>query len=108
MSKGKAKPNSMDIIANMPFMYILLCADNSYYTGSTWDLSTRLEQHQTGTGSVYTKNRLPIRLPNAEEFDRIKDAYRRERQLHGWLRKKKQALIDGKLEDLKKFSENEE
>jgi putative endonuclease len=108
MSKGKAKPNSMDIIANMPFMYILLCADNSYYTGSTWDLSIRLEQHQIGAGSVYTKNRLPVRLLYAEEYDRIEDAYRREKQLHGWSRKKKQALIDGKLEDLKIFPENEE
>ncbi|MBA4421263.1 MAG: GIY-YIG nuclease family protein, partial [Anaerolinea sp.] len=70
----------------MPFMYILLCADNSYYTGLTWDLSTRLEQHQIGCGSEYTKNRLPVRLLYAEEYNRIEDAYRRERQIHGWSR----------------------
>jgi putative endonuclease len=72
----------------MPFMYILLCSDGSYYTGSTWDMNRRLEEHQTGMGSEYTKNRTPVKLVYCEEYDRIEDAYRRERQIHGWSRRK--------------------
>jgi putative endonuclease len=79
----------------MPYMYILECADGSYYTGSTWDLERRLWQHQNGLGANHTAKRLPVKLVYCEAFNRIDDAYRREKQIQGWSRKKKQALMAG-------------
>ena len=78
------------------FMYILLCADGSYYTGSTTDLERRLEQHQNGEGANHTKKRLPVSLLYYEEYSRIDEAFYREKQVQGWSRKKKEALIGGK------------
>ncbi len=85
------------------FVYILKCADDSYYTGSTKCLETRLQQHSNGEGSNHTKKRLPVKLVYFEEFERIDDAFYREKQVQGWSRKKKEALINreyGKLPDL--------
>ena len=76
------------------YTYILLCADDSYYTGSTKDLLRRLKQHQTGQGANHTKKRLPVALIYFEEFDRIDKAFYREKQIQGWSRKKKEALIN--------------
>jgi putative endonuclease len=75
------------------YMYILLCADGSYYTGSTKDLARRLAQHQNGEGANYTKKRLPVKLVYWEEFDRIDYAFHREKQVQAWSRAKKEALI---------------
>ena len=55
-------------------MYILLCADGSYYTGSTIDLERRLEQHQNGEGANHTKKYLPVSLLYYEEYLRIDTA----------------------------------
>ena len=79
-------------------MYILLCADGSYYTGSTIDLERRLEQHQNGEGANHTKKRLPVTLLYYEEYSRIDQAFYREKQVQGWSRKKEKALIEGKIE----------
>jgi len=76
-------------------MYILRCSDGSYYVGSTRDLSQRLEQHASGLGSAYTSRRLPVELVHAEEFDRVADAYLREKQVQNWSRAKREALIAG-------------
>lgn len=76
-------------------MYILLCFDDSYYTGSTKDLDFRFEQHQNGKGSNHTKNRLPVKLIYFEEYERIDFAFYREKQIQKWSRKKKEALISG-------------
>ena len=77
-------------------MYILICADGSYYTGSTIDLERRLEQHQNGEGANHTKKHLPVSLLYYEEYPRIDTAFYREKQVQGWSRKKKEALIEGK------------
>jgi putative endonuclease len=82
------------------YVYILKCSDGTYYTGSTTDLERRLQQHEAGEGSKYTKQRLPIELIYSEEFDRIDFAFYREKQIQAWSRKKKQALIEGSLNDL--------
>ena len=82
------------------FIYILLCADGSFYTGSTNDLERRMVEHQNGEGANHTRKRLPVELVYTEEFDRIDEAYYRERQIHGWSRDKKIALIEGRHEDL--------
>ena len=74
-------------------MYILECSNGQYYTGSTKDLELRLQQHQMGMGSNFTKKHLPVKLVYYEKFDRIDEAFLREKQIQGWSRKKKEALI---------------
>ncbi len=75
-------------------MYILKCSDNTFYTGSTWNLEKRLYEHRNGLGENYTKKRLPIELVYFEDCERIDDAYYREKQIQGWSHAKKQALIE--------------
>ena len=77
------------------YMYILLCADGSYYVGSTKYLEQRLAQHQAGKGANHTKKRLPVKLVYYEEYNRIDTAFYREHQVKGWNRAKKEALIRG-------------
>src|SRR6266545_3734437 len=84
----------------MAWMYILKCADDSYYVGSTRNLELRLSQHQSGKGSRYTSGRLPVELVYGEEYDRIIDAYAREKQIQNWGRAKREALINGEVEAL--------
>lgn len=86
------------------WMYILECSDGSYYTGSTRDLIARLRQHMAGEGANHTKKRLPVKLVYFEEFDRIDEAYFREKQVQGWNRKKKEALIFSRKESLPELS----
>ncbi|GGP02058.1 hypothetical protein GCM10010992_04920 [Cloacibacterium rupense] len=87
------------------WMYILECSDGSYYTGSTNNLELRLQQHHNGEGANHTKKRLPIKLIYFEEFSRIDEAFYREKQVQGWSRKKKEALIDNRTDELKKLAE---
>ncbi|PWB54048.1 MAG: GIY-YIG nuclease family protein, partial [Nitrosomonadales bacterium] len=89
----------------MPYMYILECADGSFYTGSTLDMEKRLWEHQNGQGANHTARHLPVKLVYVEEGDRIEDAYRREKQIQGWSRKKKQALIAGDTNALHRLAE---
>ena len=85
-------------------MYILECADGSYYTGSTNDLDARVIEHQDGEGANYTKKRLPVKLVYFEEYDRIDDAFYREKQVQRWRRQKKEALINGEFQKLPALS----
>jgi putative endonuclease len=78
-------------------VYILECVDGTYYVGSTTDLEARLYQHETGEGANYTKRRRPVRLVYAEQFDRIDEAFAREKQLQRWGHAKRKALIAGQL-----------
>ena len=87
------------------YMYILECADGSYYTGSTRNIELRLAQHEAGEGANHTKKRLPVKLVYFEEFQGIDEAFYREKQVQGWGRKKKEALINGDLNKLKKLAE---
>ncbi len=87
-------------------MYILKCSDNSYYVGSTNNLTLRIEEHMHGEGAEYTKHRLPVELVYYEECQSIKEAFLREKQVQGWSRKKREALINGKFEELEKLSKN--
>ncbi len=86
-------------------MYILKCSDGSYYTGSTNNMELRLQQHQSGEGANHTKKRLPVELVYCEEFQRIDEAFYREKQVQGWSRNKKEALINGNTNALNKLSE---
>ena len=85
-------------------MYILECADDSYYTGSTKNLERRVWEHQNKLGANYTKTRLPVKLIYYEEYSRIDEAFYREKQVQGWSRKKKEALINGKSQLLPKLA----
>jgi len=87
----------------MPCMYILKCSDQSLYTGSTIDLEKRLRQHQSGKGAKYTRQRLPVELVYSEEYALISEAFHREKQVQGWTRKKKIALIGGNHDELPKL-----
>ena len=84
----------------MAWMYILKCVDGSYYVGSTKNLELRFAQHQSGKGSRYTSGRLPVELIYGEEYDRVADAYAREKQVQNLGRAKREALINGNLEGL--------
>lgn len=88
------------------YMYILECADKSYYTGSTKNLELRVLQHQNGEGANHTKKRLPIKLVYFEEFNRIDEAFYKEKQVQGWSRRKKEARIKGEYQKLPELSRN--
>lgn len=79
----------------MAWMYILECVDGSYYVGSTKNLEVRLSQHQEGIGARYTAKRLPVKLVYSEEYERVDDAFYREKQVQNWSRAKREALING-------------
>ena len=68
-------------------------------------MDKRINQHNEGLGSNHTKKRLPVTLVYLEEYQRIDDAFYREKQIQGWSRVKKEALIQNKFEELKKLSE---
>ena len=85
-------------------MYILQCSDNTYYVGSTKNLTLRIEEHNHGEGAEYTKHRLPVKLVYYEECFNIKDAFLREKQVQGWSRKKREALIKGEYDKLPELS----
>jgi putative endonuclease len=82
----------------MGYVYILRCVDDSFYIGSTRDLDRRLVQHQQGTGSAYTKRRLPVALAWSGEFSRIDEAFAGEKRLQGWSHAKRAAFIEGGLD----------
>ena len=86
------------------YMYILECADGSYYTGSTMDLKRRIQQHQNFEGSNYTVKKWPVKLVYFEYYDSIALAFHREKQVQGWRRAKKLALIEGRFKDLPTLS----
>jgi putative endonuclease len=77
------------------YVYMLRCADDSYYVGSATgeDLAPRIAQHQAGTYPGYTSSRRPVTLVWSEYFDTITDGIAAECQLKGWSRAKKEALI---------------
>jgi putative endonuclease len=75
------------------YFYILGCADGHYYVGSTTNLDARVAEHRAGEGGDYTARRLPVAVVYSEEFKTLHDAFLVERQVKGWSRQKKEALI---------------
>ena len=100
MQSSRTQRHNIDENMSKGFMYILECSDGSYYTGSTVDLELRLIQHLAGEGANHTKKRLPVKLVYYEEYQRIDEAFYREKQVQGWSRKKKEALIRGEFDQL--------
>ena len=76
-------------------LYILECADGSFYIGHTDDLDRRMQQHDLGLGCVYTSTRRPVELIHAQAFETRYEALTMERKLKGWSRAKKLAYMAG-------------
>lgn len=91
----------------MLYVYILKCHDNSYYVGVTNNLDIRLYQHQEGIiETCYTYSRRPLELKYYEIIQDNIQAITREKQIKGWTRIKKEALINNNIESLIEFSKN--
>jgi putative endonuclease len=88
------------------FVYILKCADDSYYAGVTNNLERRLSEHQDGNDPAsYTFNKRPVELVFSTFFNDVNQAIQFEKQVKGWTRRKKEALITGKIDKLKEFAQ---
>lgn len=74
------------------YIYILKCADGTYYTGHTDNLEKRIAEHKHGTHSGYTSTRLPIKVVYAEECASRAEALEAERKIKTWGKRKKEAL----------------
>ena len=80
----------------MGWMYLLTCADDSFYIGSTVNLERRVKQHHQGLGANHTKKRLPVKLIYYEEYEYIVDAFEREKQVQKWSRAKNKPWLMAK------------
>ncbi|UWF78441.1 GIY-YIG nuclease family protein [Microbacterium neungamense] len=90
----------------MAWMYILRCRDGTYYTGSTAiDVEARVWEHNNDERAAsYTRKRRPVTLAYAEFFDSVEAAFRREKQVQGWSRTKKEVLMAGRGDELPQLS----
>ena len=87
------------------YLYMLRCADGHYYVGTTRaDIETRIAEHNAGTFGGYTLTRRPVMLVFSQHFDVIADAIAAERQVKGWSRAKKEALMIGDWQQLKQLA----
>ena len=87
------------------FVYMLRCADGSYYVGSTRKpLEERLAEHGAGALGGYTASRLPVVLVWSQAFEEATDAIAVERQIKGWSRAKKEALIEADFETIRRLA----
>lgn len=88
-----------------PFwVYILRCADGSYYTGHTDDLDRRLTQHQHGECDGYTATRRPVALAWSQPCATREEALSAELQIKGWSRKKKEAMMRGDWQEVSRLA----
>ena len=77
------------------FTYIILCSSDKYYVGHTADLDSRFNRHLNKSGAKFTSQNIPIKILWKQEFGTELEAIRREKQLKGWSRFKKENLIKG-------------
>jgi predicted GIY-YIG superfamily endonuclease len=75
------------------YAYLLRCSDGSYYAGHTEDLEHRISQHDCGELGGYTATRRPVQLVWSQDYPTREDAFGVERQIKGWSRAKKEALV---------------
>jgi putative endonuclease len=92
----------------MPWTYIVECRDGTFYVGSTVALERRISEHNLGFGAKYTRpsRRRPVRLVWSAEFNRMDEAFWYEKQIQGWGREKRIALIEGRLGLLTELAKN--
>ena len=86
--------------------YMLRCADGKYYVGHTDNLEVRIGQHQSGYFGGYTLRRRPVELVWSEYFQTRYEALSAERQIKGWSRAKKEALIAGDWDLVSQLARN--
>ncbi len=86
------------------WVYILKCADDSYYVGSTTNIQKRIAEHTSGLFGGYTAARKPVIPLWSQQFDDIKNAIEAERQIKKWTRAKKEALMRGDFKELNSLS----
>jgi putative endonuclease len=92
---------------NNYYVYILKCNDGTYYTGVTNNIEKRIGEHNSNSSvTTYTFKRRPVRLVYSQQFNDIKQAIELEKQIKGWSRRKKEALINEDWEKLKLYSKN--
>jgi len=88
-------------------VYILKCSDSLYYTGVTSNIQNRFDQHQEGYfKSCFTYRRRPVEIVFLESYFSIEQAIHFEKKIKGWSRRKKEALIEERWDDLMKYSRN--
>jgi putative endonuclease len=85
-------------------VYILKCNDGSYYTGHTDNLEKRIGEHQSGACGGYTSTRLPVELVFSQDFPTREEALASERQIKGWSRKKKEAMMRGDWNEVSRLA----
>ncbi|HEX6363306.1 MAG TPA: GIY-YIG nuclease family protein, partial [Albitalea sp.] len=86
------------------FVYMLRCADGSYYVGHTDDLEHRVAKHHAGEIQGYTSERRPVELVWAQETATREEALAAEQRIKGWSRAKKEALIAGDWDRVKQLA----
>ena len=86
------------------WVYILKCADGSYYTGHTDNLEKRIGEHRSGAFGGYTSTRLPVELVFSQDFSSREEALASERQIKGWSRKKKEAMMRGDWDEVSRLA----
>lgn len=92
---------------NTYYIYILHCTDSSYYTDVTNDIERRFKEHEDGENkNCYTYKIRTVELVYLERFHNIDNAIDYEKQIKGWSRKKKEALINDAFDKLRKLSKN--
>ena len=79
------------------YVYMFRCSDGSYHVGHTNDLEKRLAAHERGAVEGYTLSRRPVELVFSDQFSTRLEAFHRERQIKGWSRARKEALIKGAI-----------
>ena len=90
---------------NQFYVYILKCKNGQYYVGHTDNIEQRLSEHYLGAiNDCYTKNRRPLELMFLQNFETRDNAFHVERQIKGWSRKKKEALIEDNWEEIKRLN----
>jgi putative endonuclease len=77
------------------YVYVLECADGTYYTGYTTDVERRVAEHDAGEGAKYTRGRTPVELVHVEEYDTRSAAMSREHAIKSLARRQKERLVDG-------------
>lgn len=90
----------------MFWVYILWCSDGSYYAGHTDNLETRIVLHHTGECECYTNTRRPLELVWSQEFTTREEALSAERQIKGWSRKKKAAMMRDDWVEVSRLARN--
>jgi len=89
----------------MYYLYILFCDKAIFYTGITNNLDKRIKEHKSGS-SPHTKRYRQVQLVRTEKFSSRPEAEKRERQIKGWSREKKKALVEGNLSKLVQLSKS--